>query len=42
MHKLKLSFRRVLYNTFGNITNEHIGSPFVLFEGILGNDVIYE
>ena len=33
MNKLQLPFMRVLHNTLVNITNEHMGSQSVLFEG---------
>ena len=35
MNKLQLSFMRLLHNTPVNITNEHMGSQSVLFEGTL-------
>ena len=33
MNKLQLFFRRLLHNTPVDITNEHMGSQSVLFEG---------
>ena len=33
MNKLQLPFMRDLHNTLVNITNEHMGSQSVLFEG---------
>lgn len=35
MNKLQLPFMRDLHNTLVNITNEHMGSQSVLFEGTL-------
>ena len=38
MNKLQLSFMRLLHNTPVDITNEHMGSQSVLFEGSVQYD----